>query len=298
MIDETISTALPRFFCIGAQKAGTTTLHHILARHARISLPEIKETKFFIDDALYQQGFDYYRKTFFNADATGKIEGEIDPDCLFFPSAAQRIYHYAPDSKLIVLLRDPIDRAYSHYLMSVRRGFEKLSFEDAMAAEAKRMQGDWIDQIHFSYIRRGFYSTQIRSFTDYFPRRNFLFLLFDELATDQQACIDKVCNFLQIDRLEMRGQPIKSNPATMPIFMWLSSVLHHRGLLKRVAKTVLSHDGMVAKAVRYVRTKNMVPVEKKPLGIETRCRLVELYREDIEAVSRMIEIDLNHCFRM
>ncbi|MBK7727714.1 MAG: sulfotransferase [Gammaproteobacteria bacterium] len=130
----------PSFFVVGAQKAGTTALHHYLARHPDIFLPAIKETHFFDDGhGEYRLGIDHYIEKYFHVDAHYLISGEVDPEYLFFPEVASRIASYCPNAKLIFVFRDPVARAYSHYQMSFSRGLDQLDFAQAIAREDARM---------------------------------------------------------------------------------------------------------------------------------------------------------------
>lgn len=97
--------------------------------------------------------------------------GEIDPEYMYFPECAERIKLFFDAPQLIFILGEPLSRAYSHYLMSMRRGYEILSFPDALLAEKKRMRnGDRFSQIHHSYMERGMYATQIERMLNVFPK--------------------------------------------------------------------------------------------------------------------------------
>ncbi len=121
--------ALPNFLCVGAQKAGTTTLYEILKQHPDIFLPQnIKETKFFVYDEKYEKGVQWYQKEFFSEWNGQKAIGEVDPAMMFEEKSAQRIFDTLGNNvKLIFIFRNPVARAYSHYLMSQRKGAEDLS---------------------------------------------------------------------------------------------------------------------------------------------------------------------------
>lgn len=133
---------LPNFFIVGVQKAATTSLHNYLLYHPEIYLPAQKETKFFVDDKRYAKGIDYYEKTYFSDWNSQPAVGEIDPDYIYFQNALERISLHINISatKFIFIFRNPVDRAFSHYLMTYRRGFEPLSFEDATEQEPNRIK--------------------------------------------------------------------------------------------------------------------------------------------------------------
>ena len=96
--------ALPNFFVVGAQKAGTTSLHHYLAKHPNICLPKQKETKFFVDDSLYDKGIEYYESNYFSNCGAKTVVGEVDPDYMYFPIAVERIKRH-----VVRMLRDGED---------------------------------------------------------------------------------------------------------------------------------------------------------------------------------------------
>ena len=129
---------LPDFLCVGAQKAGTTTLHALLGLHPNIYLPSGKELHYF--SLHYSAGLDWYQKFFSNA-SDGQCIGEITPYYLFHPYVAERIAHELGRIRIIILLRDPVARSLSHYAHACRHGFEDLSLEEALNIESNRLSG-------------------------------------------------------------------------------------------------------------------------------------------------------------
>ena len=108
---------------------------------------------------------------------------EIDPSYIYYPNAINRIYNYNPESKLIIILRQPLERAYSHYLMSKFRTYESLNFKEALLNESNRLDSDKTNfsYLNFSYLKRSQYSDQIKIKNKYFNKENCLFLKFDDL---------------------------------------------------------------------------------------------------------------------
>ena len=149
---------------IGTPKSGTTTLHYWLFRQADLVLPKGKETHFFSRDDRYAQGIAWYLSRFAQTNVH-HVVGEVDPDYLYFEKAPERIRRHIESPKIIMVFRNPVDRAYSHYLMSVRRGHEKLSFSEALRAESARLKtGNPIHKQHLSYLSRGFYMDQVKRY--------------------------------------------------------------------------------------------------------------------------------------
>ena len=132
--------SLPNFMCIGAAKSGTTSLYDILKQHSDIFLPSFKEPHFFDIPSVYQNGIEWYEKTYFQSVKNEKCIGDFSPTYLFDEHAPERILNDLGDNvKFIIILRNPVDRAYSHYLHSKRDEHENLSFKDALSLEKNRV---------------------------------------------------------------------------------------------------------------------------------------------------------------
>ena len=208
---------LPGFLILGAQKAGTTALYAYLRRHPGVTGPSWKEVSFF--DRHWARGERWYRGNFpprFRARAAAV--GEASPSYLFHPLAPARAASLVPGAKLIVLLRNPVDRAFSHYQHEVALGREPLSFEDALAAEEERMAGELermlADERYFShawwnwtYAARGLYAEQLERWYDAFPREQLLVLSTDELAERTAETYARVLAFLGVERHDLGDYP-------------------------------------------------------------------------------------------
>lgn len=206
---------LPDFLIIGAQKAGTSSLFRYLKQHSRIRPPISLEPK----GLLYPRQTRSSRESWFRAQfpsqkeqEKGAIIGAVNPNLLFHPLAPQRIKQIIPEVKLIVLLRNPIQRAYSHYHMNIRLGrFEPLSFEDAIEKEDERLkgakeeilseQGGWGSNHRYrlySYKTRGIYINSLKPWFNQFPRNQFLVLSTQQLLTKPVTLLKRVTQFLNI----------------------------------------------------------------------------------------------------
>lgn len=189
------------FFCIGAQKAGTTLLYEHLKSIDDIYLPNLKELHFFDDDEKFIKGRNWYEKSYFKNNINYKISGEITPSYLFIESVPKRIFEmYGKDTKFIVILRNPVERAYSHYTMKYRTKEEELSFIEALIVENMRIRKNQRDKNRFSYLNRGFYAEQLERYFEYFDRENFIFLTFEEYINNQDDSISQICRFLGVDK--------------------------------------------------------------------------------------------------
>lgn len=204
---------LPDYIIVGAQKAGTTSLWSYLNEHPQVVPALTKEMHFF--DHQYQRGELWYRMHFpLRSDAPGQppaaeatLTGESSAYYMFHPLAPHRVAQLLPRVKLVFLLRNPVDRAFSHYQLKLRRRQESLSFEDAIAAESERLNGEEqklideptyqsLNHDRFSYLSRGRYLEQLQRWQALFPSTQIL-ILESELFFRQTAEVyDQVLNFL------------------------------------------------------------------------------------------------------
>jgi hypothetical protein len=208
--------ALPGFVVIGAQRCGTTSLFATLSQHPAVGVPFRKEIHFF-DRDIYERGERFYRSFF---PSPGKLRargqvltGEATPDYLFHPRGAQRVAAMLPDARFIVLLRDPVVRAWSHHALHATRGREPLSFEDAIEAEPERIAGEReriladpaypaTTYLRYAYLARGDYAPQLREWVAAIPRERFLVLVSEEFFTDPRGALREVETFLGLPPCE------------------------------------------------------------------------------------------------
>lgn len=197
---------LPDFLILGAQKAGTTALYEYLRRHPDLTGPSWKEVSFF--DRHWVRGVKWYRGNFPNRARTrGKLVGEASPSYVFHPLGPARVQEVVPDARLVALVRNPVDRALSHYHHEVALGREPLSFEDALAAEDERLRGE-VDRMladpgYFSrewwghtYKARGRYAEQLERWLAVFPAEQLLVVPSDDLSADPAGTHARVLEFL------------------------------------------------------------------------------------------------------
>jgi len=196
--------ALPDAMIIGAMKSGTSSLHYYLTQHPQVIPPLRKEVHYF--DLNFDRGESWYRANFGRA-GQGGVNIDSSPYYLFHPRVPQRAHDLLPDARLIVLLRDPVRRAYSHYWHERDKGREPLSFEGALAAESDRIDRDHerlaLGEIecsdahqYFSYLARGRYAEQLEDWFAEYPRGQFLVLRFEDLARDALGVLNTTLGFL------------------------------------------------------------------------------------------------------
>lgn len=203
---------LPDFIIIGVQKGGTTSLFHYLSQHPDVKLSSQKEVHFF--DISYHKGVLWYRSFFpFIFDKTVKITGEASPYYIFHPHTPERIKKLLPGAKIIVLLRNPVNRAFSHYQMVNKKGQEKAeSFEEAIALEEERVKNE-IQKIikkpyyrsfnhqAFTYLSRSEYYPQLKRLLSTFRKEQILFIKSENLFQNPRGELSKVYDFLGIQEI-------------------------------------------------------------------------------------------------
>ncbi|MEJ3744425.1 sulfotransferase [Actinomycetes bacterium KLBMP 9797] len=203
--------ALPDFLVAGVPKAGTTALHSALTRHPQLFLPRVKEPKFFLSDGRPPRGGGpgdaqtyqkhVWRRTDYEAlfaDApAGALRGEATPFYLYDRAAHRRIHRLLPEAKLILLLRDPVDRAHSNWTHLWNAGLEpEADFRTACALEERRRAAGWAHFWH--YVGLGRYGAQVRHLYTVFDPAQVLLLRYRDLRDEPAGTLDQVCAFLGV----------------------------------------------------------------------------------------------------
>lgn len=189
-------------FGCGVQKGGTTSLHAYLSQHPGLSYPTQKELHFFDDETTDWASPDYKKlQSFFPSDDGRRLRFEITPIYIFWPPAIERIRAYNPAAKLIILFRDPFERALSQWCMEYERGDETLSFAEAIRGGRRRMEGIpplARERRVFAYVERGFYGEQVRRALAHFPHEQLLFLRSEDLRDDHVTTLARISTFAEI----------------------------------------------------------------------------------------------------
>lgn len=198
------------FILAGAQKSGTTALHYFLSKHPDIALPDQQEMHFFDNEEIFSRLVDYEslhrhfrpigRSTrLLFATARQAIAGECTPIYIYWKPAIERIWKYNPKIKLLVILRNPIDRAFAHWNMQRFKGREPLDFLDAVKEEKNRIAEPLSVQARrFSYVDRGFYSEQLERLFNYFPKEQVKIIKFEEFRDRNRETLDSIFHFLGV----------------------------------------------------------------------------------------------------
>lgn len=270
------------FIGIGAQKAATTWLHHVLAEHPDVVTSETKELNFFT--ANYDRGYTWYESCF-DDNSEGRIRGECSPTYFFSRDAAQRARAYNKDLKLICILRDPIERAFSNHMHEIRKGHidPATSFETAWAQNP-------------AYALQSHYKANLESWLAHFDRDALLLLFSEDISADPRGTYDKVCDHL--------GVAAEANPASL-------GARHHESITYRmpgVQKTLryggdkiraLGMPGLVSSMKELPGLKQALSMNRQHLKTkvapptpETRQRLANQFTPDMEYVAQQAGRDV------
>src|SRR5436309_10806029 len=186
------------FVLAGAQKSGTTALHYFLRRHPDICMGDQQEIHFFDNDALFVSAVDYEQlHKHYPPLAPSMIAGDCTPSYMYHEPAAERIFKYNPKMKFLILLRNPVNRAFAHWNMQRFRGREPLDFFDAVREEQTRIAGaPPVDARRFAYVERGFYGRQLERVFKFFPREQVKTVKFEDFKANQRETVASILSFL------------------------------------------------------------------------------------------------------
>jgi len=294
--DAELEERLPNLIIPGAAKSGTTTMHHYLAQHPDVYVPRVKEPHFFSNDHVWEQGVESYVRTHFERSAGFAVRAEATPHYLFYEKAAQRISRVLPAShqRFVIILRDPVARAYSLYWNMVHEGHETLSFEEALARENGREGTHEIEQIggiRWQYFESGRYAKQLESWFRYFDRARFLFVLTEDLQFDPLATMSRVFGFLGLPPLESLDAAAK-NTAALPRSRALQHFLRRPSRTRRVLGTLVPDRWKLEFAERILRA-NRRQFDYPPMNEATERLLRERFAPDVDRLQSLIERDLS-----
>lgn len=295
---------LPNFLIIGAGRTGTTSLYNYLKQHPQIYMSPVKEPRFFAYEnehpvfngpvggvtlKEYSTNLQAYESLF--SDVAGETAiGEASVDYFYIPESAERIKRHIPDAKLILILRQPVERAYSQFWARVAIGIEPLTdFSEAMRAEEERIQNNWPPQYH--YKSKSFYSSALKRFYQTFDRHQIRVYMHEEYNKNPLAVLQDIFEFLEVDNT---FEPDLSRRYNLP-----------RGIAKMGSfRTILKKSGFVKTAFKaflpektqdYLRTtlapKSFAP--RPSLEPETRKEFTQGYVKDILELQDLLGKDLS-----
>lgn len=288
---------LPTFLIIGVQKAGTTSIYNYLNQHPQIYMSPVKETNFLeknweeIEDQRKARidTFEKYCQLFTGVKDEIAI-GEASPNYLFhYESSSERIKRYVPNAKLIAVLRNPVDRAYSDYLMHIRDAIGKGQRTSLSEQIKYRADKSFI-------ILKGFYYKHLQHFYEEFDREQIQVYLYDDLSKDPVKFMQKMYRFVGVDDTFLPDVSKKAQVAQVPKNTAVNNLLRQQNPLRTIVSSGLRLI-LPLEVRQNIRSRliQMNSQEKKaaPLSPEDRQQLIELYREDILKLQDLIQRDLS-----
>lgn len=279
-------------FIIGAQKAGTTSLYDWLGQHPEVDAPqEIKDYHFFTLEELFCKGYKHLDSFYKKRNSSVRLHAGVNY-MYFHELAAKRIYEYNPDAKIIICLRNPVDRAVSAYNYFVQTLREDESFEASLLREREHKFKDKIQEAHKSYIGHGMYFDQINEFYKFFNSENVKVVLFEELTVPvkQNDIIKDICKFLKINQ-DFNFNFSHLNKSGMVRFKWITKFIRGNvafGFLKAILP--LSLKTMISKKIEKINTSSKSTNYR--LNNDLRNQLTSEFKTDIEKTSDLIKLDL------
>ena len=280
---------LPDFIIIGAAKSGTTTLHKYLCRHPQVFMSKMKEPIFFSDDSVFTRGLEWYQSLFADA-KMDQICGEASTQYTLWPhtpDVPRRIAQISKDIKFIYIMRNPVERTYSHYEHLYMRAGLMVTFEEALERT--------------DIIVASLYKQQIERYLRIFPRESFLFLLFEELIMGPDATLERVQRFLGVDVIDLIAkEKIFDNKGKADFFV-------RRQTTQRL-RAIPGGDRIVNQIPKSWRNFINLKVIESSLGRwlkkryrdqfviapTTRARLLKIFEEPNLQLAKFLERDLSH----
>lgn len=280
----------PDFFIVGAPKCGTTSLFRYLRQHPRVYMSRRKEPHFFCDELpphFEPMGADEYFQLFADADPT-HMAGEASTNYLYSPSACYRIREYSHTARIVVILRNPTDRAYSEYWHFRRYGLESLSFEECVAQDDRR--DAWR-----RYVARGRYSRHVERYVDAFGEGAVHVLLLDDLRDGSGDAHADVLTFLGLTSTHAPDIATAHGTAWEPRWRWAGSaygwLVGSQSWAAERARAVMPRWARRAarRGARRILTREGVP----PMSTATRRALSEHYAPEVDRLERVLDRDLS-----
>ncbi len=285
--------SLPNFICLGASKSGTTTLCDILRQHPEIYIPSFKEPHFFDIPENYKNGIDWYKKNYYR-NALAKVIADFTPSYFFDKEAPKRIFESLGGKvKFVVILRNPVDRAYSHYLHSKRDDHEDLEFKEAIQHESSRLKqyeesGDYLSYLRQSYVSQGLYYDMLARYLEYFSLDNFLFIQFEEeFIKHREETIIKILNFLEIKNFNLKTD-IKSNPASKEKSKTLKRIMKKTGWWRKILKFLVPSIQLRQIIRNKIQRANIIEIKAGKLSDDLKKEIYRNYfSEQIDSFSKI-----------
>lgn len=311
--------ALPTFIVIGAVKAGTTSLYHYLAQHPEIRMSQLNWPRFFhFDgqipdfDVLAAKYGSTYRleseerfklmsppkiprnvgnyESLWGPNPEEKARGEISPTYLYDPAVPARIRKRLPNEKLIVILRNPVARAYSHYVMDVRNGWEEINdFAQALEREPIEIDDFWWGKRH--YIRHGFYVNPLQRLSKEFDSEQIKVFLHDDYQASPHEMLRELFRYLGVDPSFKVDMSMRYNKGLLPVDTCATRFIRLSHPVKHLLLSLFPRKLVLSLRQRIIEKQSLIGAPSMTREIEQR--LIETFRDDVLCLQDLLKRDLS-----
>ncbi len=305
------------FICPGAPKSATTTLYEILGQHPDIILPAVAESSFFAFEEMYPRGVQWFEREYFPDRNDGGLVGDFSTSYMTFAELAcpRLMSTYGTDLSIIFMLRDPVDRAYSHYCMRRYNNLaEEQEFREIVHRLCKRpnelaetrlkelsrgysslsasLLDDWR---YLHYFRNGEYNRIVRIFLEYFSIENMKFVFFEEFVANPRPYVNSILEFLNLESCDSVSCDIQSNTSgriKFPLFHRSVKKFAANSVFQKIAMATFGYSNSV-KLYYFLKNTNRTANVAPKLDDATRATLVHYYQSEIDGLERMLSRDLS-----
>ena len=280
---------------VGAQKAGTTSLNSYLSQHPMIVTHKQMEMIYFLDEKTYSLGYENAYKRYFPHYETGKLLLAKNVGVMYHRPAVERLYTHNPQMQVLIVLRNPVDRAYSAYWFARRRGQEDLkTFEEAIEANPDRYKDKGIFRMgNCSYLDRSSYAKHIEMIFSIFPRSQVHIFLTDDMKKDIRGVCNQIFNSLDISldvNLDTKRELNRASTAKSEL---LARLLGRKSFIKRTFRKILT-DKPADKIKDLLNRFNEQEIDLPPIAPETAQRLTKYFEPHNAKLAALIGRDVSH----
>ncbi len=284
-------------FLSGVQKAGTSSFYNWISQHPEIEGPdEMKDTHFFTLNRYFQKGNNWL-ESFYNKKKGARVRLQGAVNYIFLEEAPAKIFEYNSNSKFILILRDPVKRAFSAFKYFEKLGIEKRLFAEALSDELNKPTNEDHFRYNFTYINHGYYFKQLQAWLKYFRKEQFCILIYEELFKNPENYIRQVFEFLEVEP-DFKPLLTKKNETGEVKYRWLNTLIFANPKLLKVLKRI-KLDRIISFSTRvrflnWLRDWNTDKNKKRDasLSIQDYKALRKNFEEDIMGLSQLLNKNL------
>ena len=269
-----------------------------MGSHPEVYNSSFKEPHFFDNEQNYNKGLNWYINNFYKKIKNQKIISDFTPTYLYDKNAPLRIKEtLGKDLKFVIIIRDPVERSYSHYLHSKRDNIEKKDFLEALDMEKDRLKNaDFLSTMNYSYIAQSKYFEMIKRYLNYFPRKNFKIYIFEEDFKNKNSIFfEGLFSFLGLKKNKIQNTNVKINVASKPRLMIVKKILSLRGSFLITFFKFLIPSILLRRKIRNtIQALNNKPIKKDSLDKRVKKIIFEKYfKQDVNSLEELLDRDLS-----